>query len=104
MKTVILIKERFGKLCSNGDNALCFLQDEVVPFVHKGGSIVFDFMGVRNMNSSFSNALFANLIMREGVSVLEKVTFRNCNSSIKALINAALDFGYSRKMSMHKSC
>jgi hypothetical protein len=102
MKTVISIEERFGKLCANGNNALSFLQDEVMPFVHTGGSIVFDFMGVRNMNSSFSNALFANLIMQEGVSVLERVTFKNCNSNIKALINAALDFGYSKNMP--KSC
>ncbi|WP_417908884.1 STAS-like domain-containing protein [Candidatus Electronema sp. PJ] len=103
MKTVIYIEERFGKLCANGDTALSFLQNEVVPSIHRGGSIAFDFMGVRNMNSSFSNALFANLVMQEGVSVLEKVTFRNCNSNIKALINAALDFGYS-KLPMPEVC
>ncbi|MDU9050922.1 MAG: STAS-like domain-containing protein [Candidatus Electrothrix sp. Rat3] len=103
MKDVIYIENRFGKLCANGDNALAFLQDEVIPLIHEGKDIAFDFMGVRNMNSSFSNALFANLVMQEGVEVLGHVTFKNCNSNIKALVNAALDFGYS-KLPMAEAC
>ena len=103
MRDVIYIENRFGKLCANGDNALVFLQDEVIPLIHKGREISFDFMGVRNMNSSFSNALFANLVMQEGVEVLEHVTFKNCNPNIKALVNAALYFGYS-KLPVAETC
>lgn len=103
MRDIFYIKERFGTLCANGDKALSFLHDEVIPLIHEGKSIAFDFAGVRNMNSSFSNALLANLVMQEGVEVLDRITFKNCNANIKALVNAALDFGYS-KLSMAKAC
>lgn len=103
MKDIIYIGERFGKLCANGEKALSCLREEVIPLIHEGRSIAFDFMGVRNMNSSFSNALFANLVMQEGIEVLEHITFRNCNPNVKALVNAALDFGYS-KLPMAEAC
>uniref|UniRef100_UPI004056E1F9 STAS-like domain-containing protein n=1 Tax=Candidatus Electrothrix sp. TaxID=2170559 RepID=UPI004056E1F9 len=103
MKDVIYIEKHFGKLCANGDKALVFLTEEVLPSVHQGKKLAFDFAGVRNMNSSFSNALFANLIIQEGVEVLDKVTFRNCNSNIEALVDAALNFGYSN-MSVAETC
>lgn len=100
MTTTIHIKEHFGGLCANGDKALSFLDKEIMPLVESGEDIIFDFADVRNMNSSFSNALFSNLIMRNGESILRKIKFKNCKENIKSIINAALSYGLSKKKNM----
>lgn len=96
MTKIILMNNRFGKLCANGDNALFFLKNEVLPIANKGEDLIFDFENVRNMNSSFSNALFANLIMQKGMSVLDNVKFKNCGVNIQLSIKAALELGCSK--------
>lgn len=93
MTTTICIKKHFGSLCANGDKALAFLENELIPLSDGGEEIIFDFVDVRNMNSSFSNALFANLVMKQGVSVMDRIKFKNCRENIKTLVKAALDFG-----------
>lgn len=100
MTTTIRIKDHFGSLCANGDKALSFLDKEIMQIVESGENIIFDFTDVRNMNSSFSNALFSNLIIRSGESTLSRIKFKNCKENIKSIINAALSYGLSKKKNM----
>ena len=97
MTKIIHLNNHFGKLCANGDNALTFLTKHVVPCLDSGEKIVFDFTTIKNMNSSFSNALFANLIMQKGTSVLKQIKFTNCNQRVQVVVNAALELGYSKE-------
>ena len=89
----IKISDSFGSFCAKGDKAILFLQQTVLPLIENKEKIVFDFKGVKNMNSSFANALFANLVMRCGQGVMEKISFINCRPNIKMLISAALEMG-----------
>lgn len=56
-------------------------------------SIIIDFDGVRCMNSSFSNALFANLAKRYSKSILSMLKFKNVRVNVKNEILSSLSFG-----------
>jgi len=56
-------------------------------------TIVFDFAGVRGMNSSFANALIVPLFALHGTEVLKKIRFRHCNPSVRVMIESALTLG-----------
>ncbi len=92
MKTIKL-SEYFNKFCSNGEESNKFLIDVVIPEFDKNDKICFDFEGIRNMNSSFSNALFTNLIRKLNKEVIKKITFTNCKENIKILISTSLSMG-----------
>jgi hypothetical protein len=96
------MQERFGKFCARGELALDFLQQEVLPTAEEGRFIIFNLEGVKNMNSSFANSLFANLVMREGPLVITSVAFKSCNPTVIAFINAALQLGTARWIDKEK--
>ena len=92
MKTIKLL-DYFNEFCSNGDEATKFLKDIVIPEIEDNDKICFDFNGIRNMNSSFSNALFANLIRKLKKDVLKKITFANCEKNIQMFISSSISMG-----------
>ena len=77
------MQSQFGAFCARGDAAVRLLKSSVYPNVGSDTMIVFDFVGVRNINSSFSNALFANLVRKYGEGVLDQVEVVNARPSIK---------------------
>jgi hypothetical protein len=66
----------FGRFCANGENAAAFRFSRIEPFLDSHDKIVLDFAGVHNVNSSFANALVANLISQHSEAV------KRCNSPI----------------------
>ena len=61
-----------------------------------GEQIHLDFAGVRNLSSSFCNAMLANLISQHVPSVLRKVRFANCRPNVRVMIESALELGMLR--------
>jgi len=96
MTKTIQMSERFGSFCSDGEKAINFFRAEIKPCIDKQEPIEFDFNTVRGMNSSFSNALFANIAGVYGRPALSLITLRNCNSTIKVLISSAFTIGLQR--------
>jgi len=92
MKT-IKISDYFGKFCSDGEKSTKFLIEVVIPELEKNDKVCFDFQGIRNMNSSFSNALFTNLLRKLNENVLTKIIFINCQENIKILISTSISMG-----------
>ena len=86
----IFMALRFGRFLGKGDDALLLLK-EIVPFLKNREEITFDFLLVRNMNDSFSNALFTNIVRKFGATVLNNITFRHCNKRVKAAIDSSLN-------------
>lgn len=95
MKLHIQLLEEFGTFCADGEKAAAFRYRNIDPFAHSHSEIVLDFDGVRNMNSSFANALIANLIS-QNPEALSKLRFVNCNPRIRVSIEAALVLGVQR--------
>ena len=88
----IQLANEFGDFLADGEKAAAFRFSRIDPFVHSHEQIVLDFRGVRNMNSSFANALIANLVS-QSPEVLQKLHFTNCNARIRVLVESALALG-----------
>lgn len=92
MKTIKL-SDYFNEFCSDGEKSNKFLIETIIPAINDNDKVCFDFEGIRNMNSSFSNALFTNLIRKLGKDVMDKITFSNYKLNIKILISTSLSMG-----------
>lgn len=86
----------FGSFCANGENAAAFRFTRIEPFLDSHDKIVLDFAGVHNVNSSFANALVANLISQHSEAVLQKLHFANCNALVRVAIESAIALGLER--------
>jgi anti-anti-sigma regulatory factor len=91
----IQLSSEFGNFLADGEKAAAFRFSRIEPFVHSHDQIVLDFQGIRNVNSSFANALIANLVS-QSPEVLPKLHFENCNPRIRVSIESALTLGMER--------
>ncbi len=91
----IQLADDFGNFLADGEKAAAFRFSRIDPFVHTYEGITLDFHGVRNMNSSFANALIANLVS-QSPEVLKKLHFTNCNARIRVLVESALSLGIEK--------
>jgi hypothetical protein len=92
--------ELFGSFCANGDRAAEYRATEIEPFVDRAEEIVFDFSGVRNMNSSFCNSLIAPLAAHSADAV-KKLTFCNLRPGLDVLIRSAIEIGVTSDHQAH---
>ncbi|MBU1293724.1 MAG: STAS-like domain-containing protein [Gammaproteobacteria bacterium] len=90
------MQDLFGIVCGDGTKALAFLKDCVLPSLQEKDSTVFDFDGVRVLSSSFSNALFGNLVLKEGKSALTHIKFVNTSSLVQSEIKSGITLGLSK--------
>lgn len=91
--------QRFGVSCGDGTLALAFLKTEVLPAIETDNHIVFNFQGVRIINSSFSNALFGNLVKTFGIGVFSKLKIVNASSAVRLEIQSSATMGVNHKIS-----
>lgn len=89
----IKFSDYFGAYCVNGSQSLAFLRDTLLPILNNGNGLVLDFENVRMMNSSFSNALFGNLIRKLGRPALSLICITNANDLIKNEIKSGIGYG-----------
>jgi hypothetical protein len=82
-----------GTFLAEGAVAVAYRMKEIEPFFYAYDEIVLDFEGVRNINSSFANALIAPLIRQHGQEALAKLRFHNCNPLVRTMIESALSLG-----------
>ncbi len=95
MNVRLQVFDSFGAFCVDAALATQIRSERVDPFLNDAEQILFDFEGVRNMNSSFCNALIANLVTRHP-EFLTRIKFANCRSNLKVLIQSAVDLGLER--------
>lgn len=93
--------DEFGSFCADGEKGAAFRLSKIDPFIDVHEKIVFDLAGVRNMNSSFANALFAGMVIYHSPSVLSKMCFARCNPIVKVAIQSALALGVERHQQEH---
>jgi hypothetical protein len=90
----IEVMREFGVFCADADRAAEYCHTQIDPVLNDADAVVFDFAGVRNMNSSFSNALIANLIGRHP-GLLGRTRFLNCRPNVRLMIESALGMAVS---------
>lgn len=96
MKLELPLAQTFGSFLAEGALAAAYRLQQIEPFFHIYDEIVLDFSGVRNINSSFANALISPVVEQHGDEALRKLRFRNCNAIVRVLVEGALSLGVQR--------
>lgn len=95
MNQELRIYDEFGPFCADGGRAVSFFKSSLVPLLESGQEVVVNFSGVRNLNSSFSNALLSSMILKYGPSVCNRVRFSNVRKNVQILIETSISLGKS---------
>ena len=90
MKKVKIFKS-VGGFAENKDIAQTLRKDIIVPALEKGEEIVLDFDEVEAVTQSFIHALISDL-MRNYDNTLDLVSFKNCNNTVKKIIEIVTDY------------
>jgi STAS-like domain of unknown function (DUF4325) len=96
MNRELSLAGEFGTFLAEGARAAEFRLREVEPYLHAYEAITLDFAGVRNVNSSFANALLVPLIEIHGMDALGRLHFRNCNPIVRVILEGAINLGVAR--------
>ena len=96
------LKDIFGTFLAEGAFAAAYRLQHFEPLYEAYDVIVLDFNGVRNINSSFANALIAPLVEQHGEAALAKLRFRGCNAVVRVMIESALALGVERAARLAK--
>mgnify|MGYP001571606858 CR=1 FL=1 len=81
-----------GAFAENKDIARDLRLHRLKPALEKNENIVLDFSKVDGATQSFIHALISDLIRHGGAQVLDKITFKSCNETIKKIIGIVTDY------------
>lgn len=91
MKTIKLYKKT-GLFAENKDIARDIRLNEIIPALEKKQSVVLDFKKIDGATQSFIHALISDLIRIHGSEVLEKISFKSCNNTVRKIITIVTDY------------
>lgn len=88
----ILIFDKAGEFAENKDVARDIRLQEIIPALKENEEVVLDFEKVGAATQSFIHALISDILRNYGNDVLERITFKSCNDTIKKIINIVVDY------------
>lgn len=91
MKKIKLFK-KVGPFAENKDIARDIRINELIPALKKNQKIVLDFDKIDGATQSFVHALISDLMRKFGSEVLDKIKFKSCNDTVKAIITIVVDY------------
>lgn len=86
-----------GSFAENKDFARQIRKEDISPALDKNEEVVLDFEKVDSATQSFIHALISDLIRNYGNKVLDNISFKNCNETIKKIINIVIDYMQQRE-------
>lgn len=86
MTVSISIFDEAGAFAENKDVARELRTRVIQPALAKSRTIVLDFADVDLATQSFIHALLSEVIRVDGASALDRIEFKNCNPSVRNLI------------------
>ncbi|QQR80319.1 MAG: STAS-like domain-containing protein [Deltaproteobacteria bacterium] len=89
---VIKIFERAGVFSENKDVAQEIRLKEIIPAFESQEEVVLDFEGVDAATQSFIHALISDVMRKYGIDSLDRLAFKSCNETVKAIINIVVDY------------
>jgi STAS-like domain of unknown function (DUF4325) len=81
---IIRLVDYVGDFAENKDKAKLLRTETLIPLLDSGENITLDFDGI--------DALISNLFRKYGIGVLDKIEFKNCNETVKKIINIVSDY------------
>lgn len=90
--TEISLLGHVGAFAENKDTARSLRLQAILPAMERGEDIVLDFTCVTGATQSFVHALISDLFRKYGADVLDRVSFRGCNDSVRKIIEIVSDY------------
>lgn len=91
MKTVY-IKDRAGVFAENKDIASEIRENLLLPTLRDNEEVTLDFEGVEGATQSFIHAMISQALREFGSEVLDHIVFKNCNESIRGIVEIVADY------------
>ena len=88
----IAVHASTGEFAEDKDGAASLREREIRPAIKAGQRIVIDFKGVGLTTQSFVHALISDVLRTEGESILDRMTFKGCNRSVKGIIETVVQY------------
>lgn len=85
------VASKTGEFAGDKDVAAEIRDDYVRPRLERGKSVVLDFDKVDLATQSFIHALIA-AVVRDNPDNLDRITFKNCNESVRSLIEIVVEY------------
>lgn len=85
------VLDRTGSFAGDKDAAAAIREQYVRPSLAAGRAVVLDFQGVDLATQSFIHALIAGVV-RDDPASLERIAFKNCNESVRSLIEIVVEY------------
>jgi len=91
----IRIYNRLGAFAENKDIAREIRVKEIMPALEKE-DVTLDFENVQSATQSFIHVLISDVIRKRGVNILDNLYFKNCNNTIKKIIEIVIEYMQDR--------
>ena len=88
----IKLYDKAGNFAENKDIAKEIRVKQIFPALEKGEEVVLDFGMVDSATQSFVHALISEVIRRYGFDAVDKLLFKNCNETVKKIIEIVIDY------------
>ncbi len=94
MKEEIIIKmsKEVGSFAEDKDKAKEIRLRIVEPALDSGKHVILDFGNVEAATQSFIHALISETIRKHTIDVLDHLSFKDCTSSVKGVIEIVIDY------------
>lgn len=88
----IKIYDVVGSFAENKDLARDIRINKIIPGLDNNHGVTIDFNKVKSATQSFIHALISDVIRKKGIGVLDHIYFKNCNDTIKKLIEIVIEY------------
>lgn len=88
----ILIQLKCGTFAENKDFARYYREKIIKPALERNEDIIINFEKVESATQSFVHALLSDVTSKYGESIFSKISFKNCNSTVKIIIGTVISY------------
>ena len=88
----IILNQHVGAFGENKDIAKAVRTETIMPALQSGHDILFDFIGVDGATQSFIHALISDPIREYYPDIFDKMHFKNCNATVRAVIEVVYEY------------
>lgn len=82
-----------GSFAENKDEAKKWREEQILPQLKLGKTIILDYENVNSTTQSFTHALISEAIRNYGVNdALDRIIFKNCNENVKRIISIVIEY------------
>ena len=91
MKEIKLVS-LVGSFAENKDIARDIRLTKIIPAIEKSQEVILNFEKIEGATQSFIHALISDVIRRYGAEVLDKIVFKNCNETVRKIIDIVAEY------------